>query len=125
MKTISYHDWIPIKEVAKYRTRVHAFIYSGKILWDRDNRIYNPEILDIVEYYSNISTIKFIDKDWKQIDNKQFDILPDNIKLLSLNCLIDKYDKSITNLTPRLPVILEYLERYNAYYMSTRNYYQI
>ena len=115
MKTISYHDWIPIKEGGEIPwTRVHAFIYSGKILWDRDNRIYNPEILDIVEYYSNISTIKFIDKDWKQIDNKQFDILPDNIKLLSLNCLIDKYDKSITNLTPRLPVILEYLERYNA-----------
>ena len=27
-------------------TRVHAFIYSGKVLWDRDNRIYNPEIID-------------------------------------------------------------------------------
>tara|TARA_B100000424_G_scaffold271454_1_gene274222 strand:- start:1199 stop:3784 length:2586 start_codon:yes stop_codon:yes gene_type:complete len=115
LKTVSYHDWIPIKEGGEIPwTRVHIFTYSGKILWDRENRAYNPEILDIIEYYSNISVIKFIDKDWKQIDNKKYDVIPDNIKIISFNCLIDKYDKKVTNLEPRLPVILEYLIQYNV-----------
>ena len=53
LKTVSYHDWIPIKEGGEIPwTRVHIFTYSGKILWDRENRVYNPEILDIIEYYS-------------------------------------------------------------------------
>ena len=88
--------------------RIYQILYGDKILWDRESRFYNPDLLNQEEFFSNKQLLKFEGKDWKEVNNNKQN-LPDIIKILSLNCLIDTYNKNVTNLTPRIPVILHYL----------------
>ena len=115
LKVIPYHDWVPIEKGGEIPWhRVYQIKYSGKVLWDRNTREFNQDILEDTSYFSNIKLLRFNSKKWLTLENNSFDVIPDKIKIISLNCLIDKYDKNITNLIPRLPVILKYLEEYNA-----------
>ena len=114
LKTVPYHDWIPIDKGGEIPWhRIYQILYGDKILWDRESRFYNPDLLNQEEFFSNKQLLKFEGKDWKEVDNNKQN-LPDIIKILSFNCLIDTYNKNVTNLTPRIPVILHYLEKYNA-----------
>ena len=115
LKTVQYHDWVPINKGGEIPWhRVQRITYGDKLLWDRQKKEYYPEVLTENDYYSNISILEFRDKKWIESNENKQQILPDNISIITLNCLIDKYNKSVTNTTPRLPVILKYIESYNA-----------
>lgn len=115
LKTVSYHDWIPMEKGGEIPWhRVHLIQYAGEVLWDRDRRLYHPEILEVCSYFSNISLLRFTGKVWKQVDQQQADPIKEHLSIITLNCLIDKYDKHLTDLNPRMPVILKYLQEYSA-----------
>jgi|SaaInlStandDraft_4_1057021.scaffolds.fasta_scaffold04958_2 exonuclease III/uncharacterized protein (UPF0248 family) len=114
LKTISYHDWLPIEKGGEIPWhRIYMMKYGDKILWDRDNRQYFPELLDEMTNHSNMQMLRYVNKSWTMSHDKH-DILPQNIKIISFNCLMDIYDKHITNINLRMPTILHYLEQYNA-----------
>lgn len=115
LKTIPYHDWIPPDRGGDIPWhRIYKILYGGKILWDRDNRIYNDDVFDEVDNFSNMSIIKYVDKGWKEMTSKSYDTVPDTIKIFTLNCLFDIYDKRVTDLTPRLPLLVKAIEEQNA-----------
>ena len=115
LKTIPYHNWIPIDKGGEVPWhRVYEITYAGKVLWNRENREYYPEILNEQNNFSNIDILKYNDKKWSVYQDSYTNYLPDKIKIITFNCLIDLYDKHITNSVPRLPVILEYIQKYNA-----------
>ncbi len=115
LKTVSYHDWIPMEKGGEIPWhRVHLIQYAGEVLWDRDRRLYHPEILEVCSYFSNISLLRFTGKVWKQVDQQQAEPIKEHLSIITLNCLIDKYDKHLTDLKPRMPVILKYLQEYSA-----------
>lgn len=73
----------------------------------------NLDLINKQEIFNNIEMYEFYDKTWN-ISKKDFQVLPNNIKIITFNCLMDIYDKHITDITPRLPIICQYLEKYNA-----------
>lgn len=114
LKTISFHDWIPFDKGGEIPWhRIYQFHYQNEILWDRTERIMNLDLLNKEEIFNNIDMLKFDNKKWINSNNNQ-DILPNEITIISFNCLMDIYDKNITDVRIRLPVILDYLEKYNA-----------
>ena len=114
LKTIPYHDWIPVEKGGEIPWhRIYKILYGGKVLWDRDERIYNENVFDEVDNFSNMGILKYI-KEWKEIESNSYDTIPEEIKIFSLNCLFDIYDKHVTNLTPRLPLLVKAIEEHNA-----------
>lgn len=114
MKTISYHDWIPLEKGGEIPWhRVYKFHYQNEVLWDRDEKFMNIDLLNKEDLFSNIEMLKYENKKW-DISKKADDKLPDEINIITFNCLMDIYEKHITNSKNRLPIIIKYLEKYNA-----------
>ena len=114
LKTISFHDWIPMEKGGEIPWhRIYQFHYQNEILWDRNERKMNLELLDKEDIFSNIQMLKFENKKWIE-SKKEQDILPNEINIITFNCLMDIYEKNITDTKSRLPIICQYLEQYNA-----------
>jgi tyrosyl-DNA phosphodiesterase 2 len=114
LKTISYHDWIPMEKGGEIPWhRIYKFHYQNEILWDRDERKINLDLLNKEDIFSNIEMLKYNNKKWTD-SKKDSDILPNDINIITFNCLMDIYDKHITDVKNRLPIICQYLEKYNA-----------
>jgi len=114
LKTISYHDWIPTEKGGEIPWhRIYQFHYQNEILWDRNERLINLDLLDNDDIFSNIQMLNFENKKWVE-SKKNPDILPNEINIITFNCLMDIYDKNITDTKVRLPIICEYLEKYNV-----------
>jgi len=73
----------------------------------------NLELLDKEDLFSNIQMLKFENKKWIE-SKKERDILPNEITIITFNCLMDIYEKNITDTKNRLPIICQYLEEYNT-----------
>ena len=113
-KTISFCDWIPMEKGGEIPWhRIYQFHYQNKILWDRNERIMNLELLNYEEIFNNIEMLEYNNKKWIT-SKKDFQVLPNNINIITFNCLMDIYDKHITDIKPRLPIICQYIEKYNA-----------
>ncbi|MBI95817.1 hypothetical protein CL656_01580, partial [bacterium] len=114
MKTISYHDWIPIEKGGEIPWhRIYKFHYQNEILWDRNEKFINIDLLNKDEVFNNIDMLKYENKKWN-ISKNNDDKLPDEINIITFNCLMDLYDKNITDSKNRLPIIVQYFEKYNA-----------
>ena len=114
LKTISFHDWIPMEKGGEIPWhRIYLFHYQNEILWDRNERKMNLELLDKEDIFSNIQMLKFENKKWIE-SKKEQDILPNEINIITFNCLMDIYEKNITDTKYRLPIICQYLEEYNT-----------
>ena len=60
LKTVPYHDWIPIDKGGEIPWhRIYQILYGDKILWDRESRFYNPDLLNQEEFFSNKQLLKF------------------------------------------------------------------
>lgn len=103
MKTIPYHEWIPMEKGGEIPWhRIHKMLYRGNVFWDRDARIYNESILFDTGHYSNMTIIP------PTISNLFLDSkLPERFTIFSLNCLFDFFHKSITDVSLRLPLIVQ------------------
>ena len=87
LKTISFHDWIPFDKGGEIPWhRIYQFHYQNEILWDRTERIMNLDLLNKEEIFNNIDMLKFDNKKWINSNNNQ-DILPNEITIISFNCL--------------------------------------
>jgi len=115
LKTISFCDWIPMEKGGEIPWhRIYQFHYQNEILWDRNERIMNLELLNSNdEIFNNIEMLEYINKKWI-ISKKDTQVLPNYINIITFNCLMDIYDKHITDIKPRLPIICQYIEKYNA-----------
>lgn len=114
LKTISYHDWIPLEKGGEIPWhRIYQYHYQDEILWDRNERYINLDLLEIEKVFSNIEMLKYSNKKW-HISKNNSDKLPDQIDIITFNCLMDLYDKNITDTKLRLPYICKYLEEYDA-----------
>lgn len=113
LKTIPYHEWIPEKKGGLVPWhRVQGFLYCDEVLWDRANRQFNPELYNKVSTFSNIDMLKYNGKMWCRTMTS--DIAPNNISVISFNCLMDIYEKHITNIKFRIQHIISWLQEYNA-----------
>lgn len=109
-KVISFHDWIPTEKGGDIPWhRVYQIIYGGKTLWDRDTREYNPKLLDASDDFSNTDTLRYNSekKRWDKVTDKSIERISRMIRVMTLNCLFDIYDKKYTDTAPRLPLIVE------------------
>lgn len=108
LKTIPYHEWIPEKKGGLIPWhRVQGFLYGKKVLWDRPNRMFYPEVYDEVSTYSNIDMLKWNGKIWSKVSG--CDDIPRSISILTFNCLMDHYEKQITNIKFRMDHIVSLL----------------
>jgi len=122
---IPFSQWVPIDKGGDIPWhKIYKFIYDGKILWDRTNRFYNPELREN-KNKSNVMLLRF-DKEknkwisenpeliWKNCDNKY---IPSTCKILSWNILFDKYETDSTQIKhqfkTRLTHILDCIENAN------------
>jgi len=114
LKTISYHDWIPMEKGGEIPWhRIYQFHYQNELLWDRNERFMDLELLNKEEIFNNIEMLKFENKKWIT-SKKENEKLPEQINIITFNCLMDLYEKQITNIKPRMPIICQYLKEYNA-----------
>ena len=65
LKTISYHDWIPMEKGGEIPWhRIYQFHYQNELLWDRNERFMDLELLNKEEIFNNIEMLKFENKKW-------------------------------------------------------------
>jgi endonuclease/exonuclease/phosphatase family metal-dependent hydrolase/2'-5' RNA ligase/uncharacterized protein (UPF0248 family) len=103
---VPFHEWVPFEKGGDIPWhRVYLIYFDNEILWDREKRYYNPELLDKHKLTSNVPLIKYNNQSKKWIHvtlpvSSKITPLPEKISVISYNALFDIYS---TN--PPLPPI--------------------
>jgi uncharacterized protein (UPF0248 family)/endonuclease/exonuclease/phosphatase family metal-dependent hydrolase len=108
---VPFNEWIPLEKGGDIPWHRVYYIYNkDKVLWDREKRIYNEEMINDttveVSLSSNIKLIKYDDTNknkgqWKHVTCPTYvKPIPETLNVVSYNCLFDIYET-----TPPLPEV--------------------
>lgn len=120
---VPFNEWIPIEKGGDIPWHRVYFIYNkDKVLWDREQRIYNEELINSIEepltLSSNMKLIKYDNTNknkgqWKHVTCPEYvNPIPETINVVSYNCLFDIYETNppLPPVNERLPKLFKLLE---------------
>ena len=85
---VPFNEWLPIDKGGEIPWhKVYYFKYTDKIVWDRSERQYNPEIFELNNNYSNIniiSPVNIVEENTR---------LPEVFSVLTWNIMFDNWKK--------------------------------